>query len=401
MPKRFSRFEALAVRDYRLAFLSQVSSQTGMWFRNFAVSLVVIDITHSAGALAWVTAAQFAPMLALGPLAGAVADRFPPRLVLQATNLASLATGVAFLAIPLSADWLPALYGILLFGGIAQTFERPASYALISVIVPAPQFQGAVSLHTVAVSVARFAGPALAGSAYTLAGPRLCFAANTAGYLLVAVCLLLMTSGRQQVVLRGSGPTDRGGIPGSRLHPQMVSLLAASAVVTLFAFNFNVTVTSMVALEHQGTAGAVGWAHALNAVGAIAGGVVVSGFRSVRIASLIPACVVLALALFLAGVTWDLTTFLIISPVLGLAIGLYQGVLHTAAQTSAAPDQRGRVASFVTMSTFGLMPVSALFSGWVIDVWSAHVSLLIGASACLIGALLVAVTAARPRAPRN
>lgn len=394
MPRSFPRFEAFAVRNYRLVFLSQVCSQTGMWFRNFAVSLVVMDITQSASALAWVTAAQFAPLLALGPLGGALADKFPPRVVLQVANIASLVSGVALLSIPLAAEWLPALYGLLLVGGIAQTFERPAAYALISEILPAPQFQNGVALQSVAVSVARFAGPALAGVAYVLAGPRLCFAANTTGYALVAVCILMMDPGKQprQPV---PGSTGNQVVPGRRCSPHIVSLLAASATVTLVALNFNVTVTSMVTLEQNGTAKDVGLAHALNAAGAIAGGIIVSARRSVRITTLVPSCVLLAAALALAALTRDLRTFLLVSPLMGLALGLYQGVLHTAAQTSAEPNQRGRIASLVTMTTFGLMPVSAFLSGWVIDVSSTHVSLLVGAAGCILGAVIVAVTASR------
>jgi MFS family permease len=397
MPCWFSRFHVLSIRNYRLAFLAQLSSQTGVWFRNFAISLVVLDLAGSATALAWVTVAQFAPLLLMGITAGNLADRLPSRLVLQGSNGVSLVGSGFLLIVPLTEEWLPALFGILLLSGTAQAFERPAAYALISEVVQAPVFQSAVALQTIAVSVARFLGPAAAGAVFVLAGPRLCFAANAAGYALVALCLLLMDRGT--MIPR---PTpDRSAKEQETVRETYTvpvrALLAASAIVSLMALNFSVTVTTMVTVDLRGSAGDLGTAHALNAAGAIAGGMIVSGRRRIGVSTLLPACAILALVLAAAALAGSLAMFMLLSPLMGLALGIYQGVLHTAAQTSVSPGQRGRIASHITMSTFGLLPLGALATGWIIDAFSTHVAFFVGSMGCIIAGLMVA--AAKP--PRS
>ena len=60
---------------FSLYFTGQVVSNTGTWFQNLALSLVILGATGSAQALSGVTIAQFLPLLVLGIPAGRLADR--------------------------------------------------------------------------------------------------------------------------------------------------------------------------------------------------------------------------------------------------------------------------------------------------------------------------------------
>ena len=62
-------------RDFRLLFFGQTVSQLGDWFNSVAVFALLLDLTGSATAVAWMMIVQFLPMAIVGPIAGVVVDR--------------------------------------------------------------------------------------------------------------------------------------------------------------------------------------------------------------------------------------------------------------------------------------------------------------------------------------
>ena len=68
-------FRSLRYRNFRLFFTGQLVSQVGNWMTLVAQTLFVLKITDSGIALGVLAAAQFGPILILGPWAGLVADR--------------------------------------------------------------------------------------------------------------------------------------------------------------------------------------------------------------------------------------------------------------------------------------------------------------------------------------
>src|SRR5581483_5327703 len=62
-------------RNYRLLFFGQTVSQLGDWFNTVAVYALILDLTRSATAVAWMMIVQFLPFALVGPMAGVVVDR--------------------------------------------------------------------------------------------------------------------------------------------------------------------------------------------------------------------------------------------------------------------------------------------------------------------------------------
>src|SRR5258707_8822967 len=62
-------------RNFRLLFIGQAISQLGDWFNSVAVYALLLDLTGSATAVAWMMIVQFLPIAIVGPLAGVVVDR--------------------------------------------------------------------------------------------------------------------------------------------------------------------------------------------------------------------------------------------------------------------------------------------------------------------------------------
>src|SRR5436190_13044984 len=76
-------FASLVVRNFRLFFVGQLISQVGNWLTLVAQTLLVLQLTNSGVALGFLAAAQFGPVLILGPWAGLIADRSDKRRLLM------------------------------------------------------------------------------------------------------------------------------------------------------------------------------------------------------------------------------------------------------------------------------------------------------------------------------
>jgi MFS family permease len=74
-------------RNSRLLFIGQAISQLGDWFNTVAVFALVLDLTGSATAGAWMMIVQFLPIALVGPLAGVVVDRVNRRRLMSAADI--------------------------------------------------------------------------------------------------------------------------------------------------------------------------------------------------------------------------------------------------------------------------------------------------------------------------
>ena len=74
-------------RNFRLLYIGQTISQLGDWFNAVAVYALLLDLTGSATAVAWMMIVQFLPVAIVGPLAGVVVDRVNRRRLMIATDL--------------------------------------------------------------------------------------------------------------------------------------------------------------------------------------------------------------------------------------------------------------------------------------------------------------------------
>lgn len=382
-------------RSFALFFSGQVASNVGLWFQNLALQLVVLGTTGSAQALSGITIAQFLPIFLLSVPAGRLADRIRPRTILLATSVlaACVAASIAFVVAG-DDPQLIHIYALVGAFGTVQAFERVAAQTVIFELVGPRRLAGAVSISTVAIAAARSIGPGLAGLAFQSLGAPTCMMLNAAGYLFAGAMLFAIRQSALHPRPRtGSGPKVR---IGHFLRDRSIStLLIVNVVIAVFALNFGLVLTSTVDLTFGGDATSVGFVHALNAVGAIGGGILAASRPEIGVRSLIVALSVFGIALMVNAAAPTLGVFLLVSPLLGFGIGCYQGVLNAAAQSSAPPEAIGRLMSLVNLGNYGMTPFGALFMGWVIDASSGRVSLLVGGIVAVGCAVFVALRAPR------
>jgi hypothetical protein len=83
-------FRALRHRNYRLFFWSQLISLIGTWMQQTAMSWFVYETTNSKLLLGLVSAAGSAPMVLSSIWGGTLADLYPKRSILVATQSAQM-----------------------------------------------------------------------------------------------------------------------------------------------------------------------------------------------------------------------------------------------------------------------------------------------------------------------
>lgn len=381
-------FSPFANPRFALYFSGQVVANTGAWFQNLTLALVILGVTGSAQALSGVTVAQFLPLVLLSVPAGRLADRVRPRTIMLCTSALSCGVIVvlAFAAsVPDPSIWL--IYALIAVLGTVATFERVAAQAIIFEIVGAAGLARAVALSTIALASARSIGPGLAGLAFTGLGARLCMLVYAGSYLLVLVSVLLIRPSRLHPRTRTApdGPPP----PSPMRNRTFLTLIIVNAVVALLCLNLMLVLTSATSLDHAGDATAVGLVHGLNAVGAILGGVLAAARAQAGARSLILGCLLLGVSLGVNAAVPTLGALLAVAPLLGLGVGYYQGLLQSAAQSSVAPAQLGRAMSLVMLTSYGVAPFGALLAGRIIDAFGGRTMLGIGACAALACSVFV------------
>src|SRR5947209_12557252 len=83
---RLGTFRALRHGNYRLYFAGQLVSLTGSWVQTTALTWVAYELTGQNRWPALVSAAQVVPTLLLGVWGGSLADRWPRRRLILATQ---------------------------------------------------------------------------------------------------------------------------------------------------------------------------------------------------------------------------------------------------------------------------------------------------------------------------
>jgi MFS family permease len=168
-------------RNFRLLFFGQAVSQLGDWFNSVAVFALLLDLTGSATAVAWMMIVQFLPIAIIGPMAGVVVDRVDRRRLMIATDIVR---GVLVLGLLLVRTreqvWLAYVVMALTVSGSA--FFEPARTATIPNVTSQDELMPANALSSATWAAMLAAGASIGGLVTALAGRQVAFVINAASF---------------------------------------------------------------------------------------------------------------------------------------------------------------------------------------------------------------------------
>jgi MFS family permease len=168
-------------RNFRLLFIGQTISQLGDWFNAVAIFALLLDLTGSATAVAWMMIVQFLPVAIVGPIAGVVVDRVDRRRLMIVTDLLR---GVLILLLLLihRPDQVWIAYVVMAFIVGAQAFFEPARTATIPNITSPEELLPANALSSATWSAMLALGASIGGLVTAVAGRNIAFAVNAASF---------------------------------------------------------------------------------------------------------------------------------------------------------------------------------------------------------------------------
>ena len=173
-------------RDFRLLFIGQMISQLGDWFNTVAVFALLLDLTGSATAVAWMLIVQFLPVAFIGPMAGVVVDRVNRRRLMIG---ADIVRGVLILGLLLvrRADQVWIAYLVMALSVSASAFFEPARTATIPSVTSADELMPANAASSAMWSAMLAIGASVGGLVTAFAGRDTAFVVNAASFFASAV----------------------------------------------------------------------------------------------------------------------------------------------------------------------------------------------------------------------
>lgn len=382
-----ARFSSFRHRNFRLFFIGQSISNSGNWLTNVALTLLVLKLTAKGVGVGLLAACQFGPLMVLSPWGGAVADRYDKRRMLLLTQSLEMLQSTALAALAFQPHPpLIGLYALALVGGVLLSFDNPLRRSFVTEMVPPEDLANSVVLYSTIVNLSRIFGPSLAGLLVVSVGYGWCFAIDAVSYIAVIASLLMMRPAdlhRQERSGRVHGAIREGiryawSVPALRLSFVMLG------VVTLLAYNFNVTLPLFVTRGLGAGEGTFTMLYSVLSAGSVVSALAIAHRTRVSIGDLTWSATFFGGALLLLAVMPTPMTAAPVAFLVGAMSLTYMTGTTTIVQLEARRDIQGRLLALQTV----LMGASAAFGGpllgWIADTFGARVLMVIGGAACLL-----------------
>lgn len=379
-------FASLKFRNFRLFFIGQTISQVGNWLTLIAQTLLVLKLTNSGTALGLLAAAQFAPILFLGPWAGVIADRSDKRKLLITTQSLAMVQSFAlgFIAF---ADHPPVggIFAIAFLGGLVTAFDNPARRSFVVEMVPIEKVNNAVSLNSALMTGSRVVGPAIAGLLVVVVGFGWTFILDAVSYVAVIAGLIMMRPSELRMapqLAKAKGQVMEG-FRYARSVSELWVPLVMMALIGTFAFNFSVVFPVFVTKSLGGSDSTFTLLFSWLSFGSLIGALAVArrSTTSVRLVSLAALAFGFTMIL-MAGAPSEWSAF-IVAPLVGAASIAFMTSSTAIVQTASDPSMRGRVLALQSMVFLGSTPIGGPIVGFVTEHFGSRYAILFGATACL------------------
>lgn len=373
-------------RFMQAVLLSGVFLQIGIWVRNFAVLLFIMDKTNANPiAVSLIYVAEYVPIFLFSFIGGTFADRWPPRKTMISSDLLSALSVFIVLLTVVYGNW-QAVFLITFISAILSQFSQPSAMKLFKLYVPVEQLQSAMALFQTSMSIFMIVGPVLGTMVYLKLGINYAIGIMGLAFVMSAGMLTLIPTDQLR---EDHSPSHFWHdmiegfkyVLGNKVLTVMgeVFIMAGLAVGVIQPLGIFI-ITERLGLPKE----SLQWLLAVNGAAMLVGGGIVAGWAN-RIAPqklLLGGSFISAIAVLGVGFSkiWLLTlAFQALSGLVmpSVFVGLNTLILHNTEQ-----DFVGRVNGVLNPLFIGGMVVTISVSGWL----KTHISL---PSIYMISALLL------------
>ena len=384
--RRFTAWQLLSIRDFRLLWLGQSVSILGDQFYLVALPWLVLHLTGSGLTLGTILLVATLTRVAFQLVGGATSDMISQRKMMIASSL--LRAGVcSVLTVLVVTDKIHLwhLFIIVAVFGMADAFFTPALKSFIPAIIDNQNLVPGNSLLNTSSLLAMFLGPSLAGLVIAGVGTGGAFALDTVSFIFVASCLLLMRNRSFSVSAQDADETTEkpngGKLPlfasieeGLRYtyrEPTLRALITITAVVEFaFAGPFTVGLASLANTKFAGGPAAFGAMLSAMGGGLLVGTFIVGAFHGRHSfgKTILWLTTFLGFGLAFLGLAPNVIWACVLMALIGLVAGYVQVLVASWLQIKSDPQMRGRVMSVVMLSAYGLTPLSYVLTGALVQI---------------------------------
>ena len=178
--------------------LSNLFLQIGVWVRNYAVLLYVMEMTNNnAFAVSMIAVAEYAPIFIFSFIGGTFADRWRPKRTMVLCDLLSAISVFAVMATLVYGSW-KAVFFATLVSAILSQFSQPSGMKLFKVHVPGEQMQMGMSLLQTFMALFFIIGPVLGTFVFQSFGINVSMAIVGFAFLLSALTLTTLPKDQRE-----------------------------------------------------------------------------------------------------------------------------------------------------------------------------------------------------------
>lgn len=387
---------ALRSRDYRLFWCGAIVSNSGNWMQTITVPFVIDRMTHSSTWVGFAAFMAFGPALAMGPIAGSFADRFPRKQVVLLTQMLMMLAAIGLWVLWITDAASPeSMVAILFVSGIGSGLGIASWQSFIPQLVPPDHMVSAVRLNSVQFTAARAFGPALAGFVLAEFGPSTAFAFNALSFVLVLAALLAIHP--RAVDLPTVTPRVmehfRAGVRYVRERRALFLPVITIFVVSFFGSSVVQLCAPLARKVFEVGEAKFGFMVAAFGLGAVFGTLATLAFgdRVRRSRMAMTGLVLFAAGEALLGSAPEYAVSLVGLFGMGVAYMFIAVSLNTTMQARVEESHRGRVLSIYLMGLLAGVPLGAFTGGAVADVVGLRATVIGGASVVLAFAVVAAV----------
>jgi MFS family permease len=414
------KFAALHVADYRRYFTLGLLAMMADNIEHVISYWVIFQKFHSPALGGFAVISHWVPFLLFSVYAGALADRYDCRKLIQGGQalfmLASAAWGLLFLTDTLQM-WHAA--AILVIHGFAGVIIAPASQLILHDMVGAAELHSAIRLNATSRHLAILLGPAVGGGLMLLFGPAWGLLVNVLIYLPFMVLLARIPftgqghrrsfhrsardaracGARPSLTSHGGAGRDHGAPrPGltemlrlltrARTDRRLSTMIVLAAVTAFFVGSAYQAQMPEYA-HHLGADESGGWYSVLlagNAAGAVLGAVLLESVATLRPSATAAIAFAGAWAITIALFPWapqylPAVALLVLAGAFNIA---FTSMAQTLVQILAPSEVRGRIVGVFNTAMLGLRAGSGVTIGLLGAVIGVQWSLTLSAAVVVL-----------------
>ncbi len=377
----------------------QAVSLLGSMLVQFALVWWLTEKTGSATVLAIGTLVSLLPGIVLGPLFGALVDRWNRRVVmLVADTIIALATLVLAYLFAVDEVQIWHIYVIMFIRALGGGFHWPAMQASTSLMVPEVHLSRVAGLNQALNGISNILSPPLGAFLMQLMPLQAILAIDVGTAMLAIVPLFFVHIPQPQRSIsedtqdRSKKPSVwrdlREGFKYVLEWPGLLAVIVMGALGNLL-FNPAFALMPLLVTDHfGGRAFELGWMEASLGIGIVLGGLTLSawgGFRR-RILTTIAGFTGIGVGVLILGLAPASSYWLALGGIfiVGVAISMTDGPLMAVIQASVAPEMQGRVFTLLISAVKVASPLSLVIAGPIADLVGVRIWYVVAGVACLL-----------------